>query len=66
MLQVISPAINRPNKQKKQFKLLIYKILKLNSNRRPKTKKVDISVNLFLKVARRTVRNTLIIITINL
>jgi hypothetical protein len=53
MPRVISPTINRPNKQKKQFKLLIYKVLKLNINRRPKTKKVDISVNLFPNVARR-------------
>jgi hypothetical protein len=30
--------------------LLIYKVLKLNSNRRPKTKKADISVNLFPEV----------------
>jgi hypothetical protein len=32
--------------------LLIYTVLKLNSNRRPKTKKADISVNLFPEVAQ--------------
>jgi hypothetical protein len=45
--------------------LLIYKVLKLNSNRRPKTKKADISVNLFPEVARRAVVKSLIIIVLN-
>jgi hypothetical protein len=52
MPRVKSPAINPPNKQKHN-KLLIYIALKSNINRRPKIKKVDITVNLFLKVARR-------------
>ena len=39
--------------QAKKYKPLIYTVLKLNIDRRAKTKKADISVNLFTNVARR-------------